>query len=244
MATNEQFDWRQSDRRVYAFAAMLFTVVVFVGFARTYYLKFAFDTPPVPRVLVHIHGLLMTIWVGYFVSQVYLIRSKNAKMHMKAGVIGVILAAAIIIVGFFTAVAGAKFGSASTPGGVPVLSFMIVPLVDLVMFAILFGGAIYYRKRPANHKRLMLLTVLNFLPPALARIPLDAITSAGPLFFFGFPTVLAIGFLIYDTWRNRTLNKVFLIGAILLIASYPIRIVLSSTEAWVSFAGWLTTWAA
>jgi hypothetical protein len=28
MATNEQFDWRQSDRRVYAFVAVLFTVIV------------------------------------------------------------------------------------------------------------------------------------------------------------------------------------------------------------------------
>jgi hypothetical protein len=244
MATNEQFDWRQSDRRVYALAAVLFAVTIFVGFARTYYLKFAFNAPPVPGLLVHVHGLLMTIWVGYFVSQVYLIRSKNAKLHMKAGVIGVVLAVAILIVGFFTAVASAKFGSTSTPPDIAPLSFMVVPMFDLLLFAIFFGGAIYLRKRPANHKRLMLLTVLNFLPPALARIPLSAIQSSGPLFFFGFPTVLAIGFVTYDTWRNRKLNKLFLGGAILLIISYPVRLILSGTDAWVGFASWLTTWAA
>jgi hypothetical protein len=244
MATNEQFDWRQSDRRVYALAAVLFTVIIFVGFARTYYLKFAFDAPPVPGLLVHVHGLLMTIWVGYFVSQVYLIRSKNAKMHMKAGVIGVVLAVAVIVVGFFTAVASGKFASTSAPPGIPPLSFMIVPLADLVIFAIFFSGAIYYRKRPANHKRLMLLTVINFLPPALARIPVEAIQSSGPLFFFGFPTVLALAFVTYDTWRNRKLNKLFLAGAILLIISYPLRLILSATDVWVGFASWLTTWAA
>ena len=244
MAANEQFDWRQSDRRVYAVAAVLFTVIIFVGFARTYYLRFAFDAPAVPGLLVHVHGLLMTLWVGYFVSQVYLIRSKNARIHMKAGVIGVVLAVAILIVGFFTAVASGKFGSASAPPGIPRLSFMIVPMFDLLLFAVFFGGAIYYRKRPANHKRLMLLTVLNFLPPALARIPLAAIQASGPVFFFGFPTLLAIGFVTYDTWRNRKLNKLFLAGAILLIISYPLRLILSSTDAWMGFAAWLTTWAA
>jgi hypothetical protein len=76
----------------------------------------------------------------------------------------------------------------------------------------------------------MLLTVLNFFPPAIARIPLEAVTAAGPLFFFGLPTVLAIGFVAYDTWRNRSLNKLFLTGAILLIVSYPLRLMLSGTD--------------
>ena len=244
MAANEQFDWRQDDRRVYAVAAIMFLVIVFIGFARTYYLKFAFTTPPIPGLLVHFHGLLMTIWVGYFISQVWLIRSKNARVHMRAGTIGVGLAIAIIVVGFFTAASAAKFGSTSTPGGVPPLSFVAVPLFDLVMFAILFGGAIYYRKRPANHKRLMLLTVLNFLPPAIARIPLGPISATGPLFFFGVPTVLAIGFVTYDTWRNGKLNKIFLAGAILLVISYPLRLILSGTDAWIAFATWVTSWAA
>lgn len=246
MAANEQFDWRQDDRRVYALAAIMFLVVVFIGFARTYYLKFAFETPPISRLLVHVHGLLMTVWVGYFISQVWLIRSKNARLHMKAGVIGVVLAVAIIAVGFFTAVASAKFGPTATvtPEGIPPLSFMAVPMFDLIMFAILFGGAIYFRKRPANHKRLMLLTVINFLPPAIARMQLGPVSAMGPLFFFGVPTILTIGSIAYDTWRNGKLNKVFLIGGILLIISYPLRLILSATEPWMAFAAWLTNWAA
>ena len=52
---------------------------------------------------------------------------------------------------------------------------MIVPLFDLLMFVILFGAAVYYRRRPAAHKRLMLLTAVNFLPPTIARIPVAAL---------------------------------------------------------------------
>src|SRR5512140_768054 len=115
MAMNEPFDWRSSDRRLFILVAALFPVIVLIGFARTYYLKFAFGSPPLPSPLVHLHGLLMTAWVIYFITQVLLIRGKKARVHMKAGLIGVGLAVAIIVVGFFTAVASAKHGSASTP---------------------------------------------------------------------------------------------------------------------------------
>ncbi len=243
MATNEVFDWRRSDRRLFAAVALLFPVIILIGFGRTYYLKAAFDTPPVPSLLVHLHGLVMTAWVFYFIAQVWLIRSKRARVHMRAGMLGIALAIVVLVVGFFTA-AGAAFGSASAPPDIPPLSFMIVPMTDLVMFAVLFGAAIYYRKRPAHHKRLMLLTVINFLPPAIARIPIESLQATGPLFFFGVPTVLTIGLLVYDTWRNRRLDRVFLVGSILLIASYPLRLMAMGTSAWTNFATWITSWAA
>jgi hypothetical protein len=47
------------------------------------------------------------------------------------------------------------------------------------MFAMLFGGAVYYRKKPAAHKSLMLLTAINFVPPALARIPIAPLLNLG-----------------------------------------------------------------
>lgn len=244
MAMNEPFDWRRSDRRLFALVAILFPIVVLIGFARTYYLKLAFDTPAVPSLLVHLHGLVMTLWVGYFIAQVWLIRSKNTRVHMKFGWVGVALAVGVVITGFFTMVAALKFGSPTAPGDIPPVAFAAVPFFDLIVFSVLFGGAIYHRKRLANHKRLMLLTVICLLPPAVARIPLAMIQESGPLFFFGVPAVVAIGLLIYDAWRNRKLNTVFLAGTILLIASYPLRMMFSTTGTWTSFATWLTTWAA
>jgi hypothetical protein len=244
MAMNESLALHRSERRLYMAIAIAFPVLVLIGFGRTYYLKFAFSNEPLRSSLVHVHGLLMTFWVGFFILQVWLIRAKNARLHMKLGMFGVALAVAIIGVGFFTAVAAAKFPGPSSPPDISPLSFMAVPLFDLLMFAILFGAAIYNRRRPANHKRLMLLTVLNFLPPALGRIPVPQLDALGPLFFFGVPAVLAIGLLAYETWQNRRVNTVFLAGAILLIASYPLRMALSTTEAWTSFATWLTGWAA
>jgi len=107
MAVNETFDWRRSDRRLFALVAVLFPLTVLFGFARTYYLKFAVDSPAVPSLLVHLHGIVMTLWVLFFVSQVWLIRSKRARVHTNLGLASVALAAIVFVLGFFTAVASA-----------------------------------------------------------------------------------------------------------------------------------------
>lgn len=244
MAVNKPFDWRQADRRLYLAAAILFPLIVLAGFGRTYYLKIFTGTPALPSILVHLHGLIMTVWIIFFIAQVWLIRTKKPKVHMNLGLFGIALAILIMVIGFFTGAGAAKHGSAASPPNIPPLAFFIVPFSDLVLFAAFFGAAIYYRKVPANHKRLMLLTVINFLPPAIARIPVPALTAFGPLFFFGVPTLIALGLVIYDTIQNKKLNRVFLIGSLILIASYPLRIMLSGTDAWMSFAAWVTSWAA
>ena len=152
-------------------AAILFPLIVLVGFGRTYYFKGLFGTTrPLPSSLVHLHGLVMTAWVVLFVVQVRLASSKRIHRHQQLGYAGIGLGALIIATGLPTALRAAKYGSASAPPAIPPLSFLLVPTFDLLIFALLFGAAILYRRRPAAHKRLMLLTAVNFLPPALARV--------------------------------------------------------------------------
>ena len=55
---------RQFDRRLFLTAAVLFPLIVFAGFARTYYLRGFFQVPPLPSNIVHVHGLVMTMWVA------------------------------------------------------------------------------------------------------------------------------------------------------------------------------------
>jgi hypothetical protein len=233
---------RLFDRRLFLAAAIAFPLVVLAGFARTYYMRPFFGGPPVPNPIVHAHGLLMTAWVALFATQVWLVSSKRVRLHQRLGYAGLALATLVLLVGFVTALRAAKYGSASTPPGVPPLAFMIVPLFDLLMFAILFGAAVYYRRRPATHKRLMLLTVVNFLPPAIARIPVASLQALGPLWFFGFPAAAALLCLGLDIWHNRRLNGMFVAGTALLIASYVVRLSILGTETWMRIARWLTSY--
>ena len=242
MAIREFPDRRAFEHRFFLVVAIAFPLVVLAGFAKTYYLKGLFDAPVVPSLLVHTQGVLMSAWVALFIAQTWLISSKRVRTHMKLGYAGLGLAVPVIVTGIAAAVGAAKRGGTpAAPPDIPPLSFMAVPIFDMVVFAVLFGAAIYYRKNAANHKRLMLLTVLNFLPPALARVPLGTVVSGGPLVFFGVPDVLALIFVTVDTWRNRKLNWAFLAGSVLLIASHPVRIILGMTDAWVRFAEWLTS---
>ena len=245
MAVAETALIRKREKRFYLVASILFALTVLVGFGRTYYLKAFTGAPPLGSYLVEIHGAIMTAWVLFFIIQIYLVRSKNIKLHQRLGFVGVGLGALILVVGFFTAIAAAKNGPGSipTPAGISRMSFLAVPMFDLVMFLILFGAAIYYRKKAANHKRLMLLTAINFSAAAIARFPIPGLLDLGPPVFFGIPTVLMVFAVVYDRVQNGKFNKVFVYASLLLFISYPLRLVVSGTDTWVAFAYWLTTFS-
>ena len=243
MAAAESALIRMREKRFYLITALLFPLAILIGFGRTYYLKTFTGAPPLSSFLVQIHGAVMTTWVLLYIAQVYLIRSKQIRLHQTLGFAGIGLAVLIVISGFFTAIAAAKNGAASFPPDIPRMSFLAVPMLDLVTFSVLFTAAVYYRKRAANHKRLMLVIAIGLLPPALGRFPINGIQSLGPLFFFGVPTLLMIFAIAYDRFQNGKFNKVLIYASLFLIASYPLRILISGTDAWLAFANWLISFS-
>lgn len=247
MAVNETFQRqiatakrkRAFDGRAAIAAAVVLVVISFTGFGPKYYFDLgnAFTSF---RWMTHAHALIMVLWMALFAAQVFFVRTKNIKTHITLGMAGVVLALLVIATGSIVGVQAGKYGSVSFPPNIPRLSFMIVPLGDILVFAVLFAAAIYYRRTPANHRRLMILTAINFLSPALARINIEALQNLGPLYFWGFPDALGLILLGADTWRNRRLNPAFAIGLLLIIASQPLRLMISGTETWLAFAAWLT----
>lgn len=240
MATTPNFHRRVSDRPLYLLAAVVVPLIVLAGFARTYYLKGYFGTPALPSLIVHVHGIIMTAWVVLFIVQVTLVAKRRTKMHQRLGILGAGLAALVFVVGILTGLyAAARFvndPSLVPVDGPPPLPFLIVPLGDMLVFAILITAALYYRKRLDIHKRLMLLAAINLLTPAIARIPLSFITNGGPLAFFGLTDLCLIGFVAFDTIRHRRLHPAFLWGGVLIIVMQPLRILIAPTDAWISFA--------
>jgi uncharacterized membrane protein YozB (DUF420 family) len=229
------------DHRFFGIAAALVIAAILFGFGQSFYLKPFFGGEPIARSIIYVHGFVMAAWVLLFTVQVYFISSKKIKLHQKLGWLGVGLAVLVFVTGMMVTIAAAKYGTASAPPGIPPLDFMIVPFGDMIIFVILFGSAIYYRKNSPNHKRLMLLTMINFLPPAIARFPGGMTNEFGPLWFYGVPTVITLALIALDTWYNRKLNKVFLFAGIFLVAMMWLRLPLSSTETWRGFAQWLVS---
>src|SRR5580704_4292383 len=87
---------RASGQRFYAGVAIGTALLVFVGFARTYYLKVLFGTPEL-QVLLHVHGLVMTTWFVLFFVQVRLIAVHRTALHRRLGVGGAILAGLVLV---------------------------------------------------------------------------------------------------------------------------------------------------
>ena len=240
MAVNPRvFDQRLADRKLFLAAAAAFPLIVLAGYFRTYYFSVFFEVPAIANSLVHFHGIVMSVWVLYFVAQIALIRSKNVKLHMTMGFAGIALALLVIVVGMATAY-DAQLVRGAAPPGINPHSFFLLPVSDMTIFVVLFAGAIYYRKRPAAHKGLMLLTAINFMPAALFRIP--AVPPEYSYFWaFGVPAVLAVGALVWQTRKAGKLNPAFAAGVLLIIAAVPLRPIISETQAWLNFVGWLAS---
>jgi len=149
------------------------------------------------------------------------------------GVFGAILTALVLLIGVMTAISAAARGFSQGP---PPLQFLVIPLGDMLVFAILFGTALYFRRRMQVHKRLMLLAALSLLTPAIARIPFQFIETGGPLIFFGFTDLGVLACVAFDALKHRRVHPAFLWGTLLIVSSQPLRLMLAPTDVWLRFA--------
>jgi len=228
---------RRRTRYFYVGMAIAVAATVFAGFARTYFLKLQYGSPPLD-VLRHAHGLVFTSWVLLFLAQTTLVAARRTDIHRRLGIFGAVLAALVIIMGTATAILRAKAGAAPIPGVSP-LSFLAIPLFDMVVFAILIGAALYLRRRPETHKRLMTLGTISLMSAPIARLPFE-LMKAGPPAFFGLTDLFIVVMLVYDLATRRRVHPATIWGGLFILASQPLRLMLSGTPAWLAFAGWLT----
>ncbi|HEX3282541.1 MAG TPA: hypothetical protein VHR36_15000 [Pyrinomonadaceae bacterium] len=228
---------RRRERWFYIAMSIAAVITVFAGFAPTYYLRPYFNTAPLIPLL-HLHGIVFTSWLVLFLIQTTLVAAHRTDIHRRLGILGGVVAALMIVIGPTTAVIRASQGATPVPGVSP-LSFLVVPLGDMFVFAILVGAGFYFRRRPDVHKRLMLLATISILAAAIARLPF-AIMRAGPPAFFGFTDLFVLACIGYDLITLKRVHRATVLGALLIIASQPLRLMLGGTHVWLGFAGWLT----
>jgi hypothetical protein len=224
-------------RRFYVGMAIAIAITVFAGFSRSYFLKAWYGTPELSRLL-HLHGLVFTTWVLFFLAQTTLVATGRTYLHRRMGIAGAILAALVVVVGTTVAIMRAKTGTSPIPG-VPPLGFLAIPFFDMVVFAILVGIALYFRRRLESHKRLMTLSMITLLPAPIARLHFPMLPP-GPPTFFGLADLFIVAMLVYDLSTRRRVHPATIWGGLLIVASQPLRLMISGTPAWLTFASWLT----
>ncbi len=225
------FQRHKWDKYFYPLFAVAACALVLISFGPTYYFRL-FSSDGSFSTLVHVHSLVFSAWMLLFLAQTILVENGRIDLHVMLGSLGLLLALAIVVVGYLTLVAGAQTGYLG-PGverNIEVSRmFMIVPMRDLVWFIACLALAIYYRNSPETHKRLMLLVFVGgLMPVALARVPAGFSLLIGLLFMFAPP--------LYDAVSRRRLHPVYAFGMPLIIVSSLLLGPLARTALWRNFA--------
>ena len=174
----------------------------------------------------------------FFLAQTTLIAAGRTDLHRRMGVAGAVLAVLVAVLGTATAILRVKAGSAPIPG-VSGLSFLAIPLFDMLVFAILVSSALYFRHRAENHKRLMTLGMIALLSAPIARLQFPMLPP-GPATFFGLTDLFIVVMLIYDLVTRGRPHPATIWGGLLIVVSQPVRLMISGTAAWLAIASWLT----
>ncbi|AYN66367.1 hypothetical protein D1013_02705 [Euzebyella marina] len=203
----------KSEHIFFKVSAICYALIVFWGFAPSFYLsRFFDDFEPLPLPLI-LHGIVFTIWMMLYIVQVILIGSKKYTLHKRLGIFGVFVMILMIPTGLF-----------------PVLYKYEAGLNDITLTGHnvfrLFSGyalfvlAVWHRKNSFFHKRLMLGCMVMLMSAAIFRISMDLGLGSSQIFNKGIQVLPAICLLILDMVNYKRVVCVDLISVVAVFAIF------------------------
>jgi hypothetical protein len=249
-ATATQFSLERAVARsgFFFWISVLLLAFLVIGFAPSLYLRAFFEVPPIPAYL-HVHGAILTSWFVWLVLQTSLVRSGRTVTHRRLGVIGAVIAAAVLFAGPMATVGAvgrlrdAGFDWDTDMSVFPELGVVGVPLIrfaaqvvwgnflSIVVFAGLVATALVLRRHTDVHKRLILLASIAIVGPALARI------SRWPMFggedspfIPGVLVALLIAVIVHDLVIMRRVHKATAYGVGVIVAGAIAQQLLAGSE--------------
>jgi hypothetical protein len=223
--------------RRYFFVAMaaLVIVTVFAGFAPSFYLRSAFHPDHELSVLLHIHGLVFSAWIILFLIQTLLIAQGSRRLHQRVGwfAFGVALTM-LLLVGAATAEQmrrGLPLEEAATD--------LSLNTFGAILFGVPLVGAIYYRRRPDWHKRLMLCATFGLLGAPILRLLLLTTHLEFPTAIIWGAVVADLFFLpcfAYDLLTRGRIHRAYIYVLALFIVSEIAMIQFLSWPPWLAFS--------
>lgn len=223
-----------ADRIFFGSMALVMLVTVFIGFAPTYYLM-RWTGAPELSPLVHLHGVVLTLWFLLFLAQTALVGAGRTDVHRVLGAGGAALAVVIVILGTTVAIVRERPPIPS----LNVRQFLLLPLTIMTLYALFVALGVHYRRRADHHKRLMLLASLSLLVPAISRwgVPVGL---PGPVVGMIVTAIYLLAAWAYDWSRLGRVHPAMQWGGLLLLASMPfLRWFFGQTDAWQAVAALL-----
>jgi hypothetical protein len=216
------------DRWIFVFMAAWFIAIVLAGFIPDSLMKIELvqtgQRQPFPPVL-HMHAVLMGSFLLLLLTQTWLMATGRNAQHMRLGMLAMVLAPALVIVGFVLAPTmyhllwnGAQ---AAPPGKREELQGALGVWEDIlllqirigILFPLFLAMGLKARGRNAGmHKRMMFLATVMALPAGIDRIPWLPSTMPAAAYSADFYTLLAISpMFLWDVIRNRSVHPAYVI---------------------------------
>jgi hypothetical protein len=212
-------------RPFYVALSLLIGLIALAGFWPTYY-GLLLDGSLAKALRVHIHAVLFTGWLLLFLTQAMFAATGKLAWHKRLGNFGIGYAILLIPIGLYNAIERAIVQSRG----------FYRELLDMLFFAIFFGAAIAYRRKPQLHKRLMIVASTMLLVAPASRMWFLAEMEPGSptrlLAIFSvlvLPVVLAIG---YDLVKGQRLHPIYIAGVFAFLVRVFSPAYVDRTDIW------------
>lgn len=208
--------------------AVAFLLTAIIGFGPTYFFKPVHPSPPLSPLL-HVHAMVFTAWLILLIVQSGFVRAERIDLHKRLGMFGALLAALMVFLGLSVGIEAARRGTSAD--GMTPLAFMIFPFGQTLLFGGFIAAGLLKRRQPEIHRRFILLGTICLLTPAISRI-VDKRSLLAMFLTLAFVVVA----MIQDWLSRRRVHPVYIFGGLILLVSGPLRVAISKSGAWQSFA--------
>jgi len=206
MFTNAPKATAATPRRFYLAISVMMLALVTYGFSNTIGPGLLHTQRPVRDImLLSIHGAVFYAWMLFMVAQAALIRLRHIRLHRLLGWFGATDAVLVVIMGLW-----ATFHQPAP------FALGMVGVLSMAGFGIPVALAILWRKRPAYHRRLLLIGTAMLTNAAFARFPGSYLP--GHFFYAGTDLLIAIG-VARDLWKERSIHVVYRYAMPILLAA-------------------------
>jgi hypothetical protein len=221
---------------------IVFSLAMIVAFWPSYFSRLGQQ----PSYHFHAHGLAMTAWAVLLITQAWLMRAGKRAAHKRIGKLSYVIVPAVVI----ATVQFAHFRMQGVPALDPVsLYFLTLVLNALVAFSVLYGLAMYHRRKPALHARYMISTLFPLFTPVTDRLIGRYLPALVPMVprIDGAPIVPVAGFLLADAmlialsiwdWRVNRRTDVFPVALVIVVLYHVSVMTLYRQPFWIAFGNW------
>jgi hypothetical protein len=223
------------DRNFFLVYVVLIWVAILSGFAPQVIKHVNTHAPAYPPI-VHIHAAVFVGWLLLLTVQVLLIRSARVGLHRALGIVGVVLATAMIVIGPTTAIIVDRLRLA-LPNPDP--GFVAVQMLDILAFAGLVIPAFVLRKDSSVHKRLILLATVyitdagfdRWLGSSMETLVGDGFWGNAAQLYLGVD-LLVLGVGVYDWVTRRRLHGAYIGAVAWIVAMQATALFLYTSPGW------------